>query len=150
MVFRWRERHGRVYLLHQSGRTQRIVQPLSYAFFVAAGVFAFIQPSEAIRYVVPQWATYVWAAFFVIGGLLCVVGAATSRLAGGVIGLPLLCSASLLYGVSVLVQIGHFHDGAYPIIGLLLIGQAVQLLDRWIGALYLLRMLQGEPGNESG
>lgn len=131
-----------VYLPDENPRW-RWVMIVFYLFFIAAGIMIFAVPSHAIRVEVPTWSRYIWAAFFIVGGLLCTFGVFLKNTVGGVIGLPLLSSASALYGVSLCLQYEMGHDGAYLVVGTLLIGLALSLLDRWVGTREVFRAIQG-------
>jgi hypothetical protein len=131
-----------VYLPDENPRW-RFIMIAFYFCFIVAGVLIFAIPSRAIRVEVPTWSRYLWALFFITGGLLCMVGTSLKTTVGGLIGLPLLSSASALYGVSLCLQYEMGHDGAYLVVGTLLIGLAFSLLDRWVGTREVFRAIQG-------
>jgi hypothetical protein len=113
-----------------------------YLAFSGGGLAALFFPSNAVAANVPSWMVYVWASFFIAGGLICSVGMIVRRWAGELVGLPLLASAATLYGVAVGSQFWEpsRHDGAYLFVAALLLAQAAGLLDRWVAQWRLLQL----------
>lgn len=64
----------------------------------AAGGVAFAIPVSSIQ-ASTGWLVYLWAAFLLLGGLLCGWGAVTDRWIGELAGLPLISSAFGVYFV---------------------------------------------------
>ena len=119
-----------------------------FLFFTVAGFVALVTPSKAVQYAVPPWGTFVWATFYAVGGVLCLVSVAAHSKAGEIVGLPLISAASALYGMSLIIQFGQVsRDGGYLTVGLLLIGQACNLAHRWFYAMRLFRDVQGVAEN---
>lgn len=116
---------------------------LYFALFVVAGVSGILAPSRAIQDNVPHWGTYVWGSFYLLGGVVCLIGLIRKTRAGEMIGLPLISSASALYGIAILIQYTTQQDGAYLVVSALLIGQSLNLLERWVDAMKLFRLIQG-------
>jgi len=119
-----------------------------FLLFVVAGFVGMVTPSKAVQYAVPPWGEFVWATFYVVGGLLCLAGVAVRSKAGEIVGLPLISAASALYGVSILIQFGQVsRDGVYLTVGALLTGQAFNLAHRWFYAMRVFRDVQGVAEN---
>lgn len=130
-----------------SGGTVMSVRPLilsMYILFSGAGVASLMFPSRAVSSNVNPAFTYVWAAFFLVGGLTCLAGVLTHSWWGEMIGLPLIASSSLLYGTAVLIQYSDpsRRDGAYLFVGSLLVAQSISLAERWVTRMRLVRMAQ--------
>jgi hypothetical protein len=142
MRFRqFRLAHGESYILPESGYTRWLLAGHDLCFIVA-GVWCVLAKSNAVKYLVPHLIPYIWAAFYTIGGILCLGAVIKRNPIGKVLGLPLLASASALYGACILLQYQRYNDGAYLIISTLLIGQACNLIGRWIGAMRLFHTIQ--------
>ena len=122
----------------------RALVMLMYSAFTLAGFACFFFPSRAVTSHVDPTYTYVWAGFFFFGGLASLIGAISQGWWGEMIGLPLIASASLLYGTAVLVQYSdpNRRDGAFLFVGALLIAQGLSLAERWVARWRLLRVAQ--------
>jgi hypothetical protein len=79
-------------------RPRRGVRVAGYAMMAAAGAVAFAIPVGSIQSAT-GWLVYLWAAFLLVGGILCSAGALTDRWIGELIGLPLISSAFGVYFV---------------------------------------------------
>ncbi|GAA4992602.1 hypothetical protein WHI96_07990 [Pseudonocardia tropica] len=109
-----------------------------YGFLFVAGLIALGHPSAAVSMSASPLFTWVWAGFYVVGGFTCTVGALFKSLWGEAAGLPLIASASAIYGTAVLLTYSDREDAAYLVVGLLLMSQALGLFDRWLGVMSLL------------
>ena len=123
-------------------RPQHLTALMMYLAYMTAGVFAILFPSHAIRSALPDWAIAVWGSFFVIGGAICAVGILIKNPAVRYVGLPLMISASALYGCSVLLLFVDQYDGSYLFVGILLLATAIGLFERWNFLAQRLRLLQ--------
>ena len=104
-------------------RWSRVV---GYALMAAAGAGAAIVPTPSVERVTGP-AVYLWAAFLLIGGVLCLYGAASDRWIGELAGLPLLYAAWGVYSV-VLAATG----GSAAVVASLALGAVGCLLyGRW-------------------
>jgi hypothetical protein len=79
-------------------RPRRVARVVGYAMMAAAGATAFAIPVGSIH-AATGWLVYLWAGFLLLGGLLCMLGAATDRWIGELVGLPLISSAWAVYFV---------------------------------------------------
>jgi hypothetical protein len=79
-------------------RPRRVARVVGYAMMAAAGATAFAIPVRSIH-AATGWLVYLWAGFLLLGGLLCMLGAATDRWIGELVGLPLISSAWAVYFV---------------------------------------------------
>ncbi|MEU9819197.1 hypothetical protein ACIGG9_16100 [Pseudonocardia alni] len=111
-----------------------------YLLPCAAGLVALLHPSAGVvaASVTLPWLVLIWAGFYVLGGALCTVGVTLKQLWGESLGLPLLASASTIYSTALLLSYPE-RGGAALVVGLLLMTQALGLLDRWMGVMALLR-----------
>ncbi len=80
------------------GPPRRVVRVAGYVMMAAAGAVAFAIPVRSIESST-GWLVYLWAAFLLVGGLLCGYGAVTDRWIGELLGLPLISSAFGVYFV---------------------------------------------------
>lgn len=130
----YEDRHGSRIMLLQ----------IMYVAFIIAGAVALFFPSQAVENRVPSWAVFVWASFFLVGGISCSIGLWLKHWLGELAGLPLLVSSALLYGVAVAAQYDSpspgRSDGAFLFVGALLIAEALGLFERWIALWRLLRI----------
>ncbi len=79
-------------------RPRRIVRVVGYAMMASAGAVAFAIPVGSIR-ASTGGLVYFWAAFLLVGGILCGFGAVTDRWIGEYAGLPLISTAWGVYFV---------------------------------------------------
>jgi hypothetical protein len=135
--------HGTFYFTEDSSPKARAILVTYYALFIVAGIIVLSVSSKAIRTGVPDWMQYIWGGFYILGGMICSTGVAKKSLPWGIIGLPLLSSASGIFGVCLYLQFQRAFDGAFLVTGTLLIAQALNLLDRWIGTWRLFGAIQG-------
>lgn len=138
---RFRLTQGGGYVLPESGYARWSLAGHDL-FFITAGVCCLLAKSSAVKYLVPNLIPYIWALFYIIGGVLCLGAVIRRNPIGKVLGLPLLASASALYGICIFLQYYRYNDGAYLIVAALLIGHSFSLLSRWAGALHLFHTIQ--------
>jgi hypothetical protein len=138
-----------------SGTNTRALIVVMYLFFTAAGVACFFAPSRAVAGQVAPTLTILWASFFFVGGLVCLLGSISGVWWGELLGLPLIASSSFIYGSALLIQYGSTldtprRDGAYLFVGLLLLAQGGSIIERWVSRWRLLRVAQRITNREAG
>lgn len=135
------------------GSNVRALIVVMHLLFTAAGAACFFAPSRAVAGQVTPWMTIVWASFFFVGGLLCLLGALSGSMWWGeLLGLPLISASSLIYGSALLISYGDpsRRDGAYLFVGLLLCAQGLSLGERWVTRWRLLRVSARITDREAG
>ena len=126
----------------------RFFRFLGYIGYICAGSFAYFFTSRALETIDEPWMKYVWASFFLLGGLLSLVGVTFKNWYGELVGLPLMSGSSLFYAGLVFLAYTGFHDGAYLIVGSLIAGEGFLLIDRWMRLQRLQRFAVGRPIEE--
>lgn len=120
---------------------------LMYAFFLVAGVFAYIYPTQVILNALQSSLTYVWASFLTVGGLLSFGGIIQDSLVGEAIGNPLLSSSNAIFGMALFF---YGSSSASAAIGCIFCGVAFGLLPRWFEVLEFLRISKESPDPPEG
>lgn len=113
-----------------------------YAFFFAAGVWAFVYPSQTVLTALQLGLTYLWASFLFLGALLCLAGRLRGRVGGELVGIPLLSSSCVIFAVALF---GFATTAAGFSFGCIFFGVGIGLLDRWT---YLRKLLKTPVGPE--
>lgn len=107
--------------------SRRALRALAYAMLALAGVCGFVIWPRSLGSLI-GWATFIWAAFLVLGGFLGLVGSLWDRWLAEVAGIPLLTSALAVYGTALWVA---EHTAVRLAIGCLMWSLAFSLLGRW-------------------
>lgn len=110
-----------------------------YLFFTLAGILAFFFPAQAILDAVQSSLVYAWAAFLTAGGGLSLISPTRNTWFGELLGLPLLSTSNVVFGLSLL---GYGKTAAAIAIGLVFLGFGFGLLGRWFD----IRRLAGIAG----
>lgn len=79
----------------------RIVLAIQYAGLAIAGTAMLMAPSALLQTAMGT-IIYIWAAFLVLGGTLCLIGTITRLWIGEFTGLTLLMTANLVWGVALI------------------------------------------------
>lgn len=106
---------------------RRLLFALAYACMAAAGIAIFFTPT-VLDEELPHWLYWVWGAFFLVGGALCALSMYT-RIAFGLVGLPLLSAGSLVYAIGNLLYAIN-HDGQRLSLFFILLGFAINMFRR--------------------
>jgi hypothetical protein len=141
MLGRWQQLHGETYLLPESQHSRFFLIGY-YVAYLVAGPLALFYSSPANTRLFPDWWQYLWGGLFITGGLLCVFGVLRKTPIGGMLGLPLLITASGLYGASLIYRFTAEHNGITLVVAALMFGKCCNLMDRWIGTRNLFQMIQ--------
>lgn len=110
-----------------------------YLFFTVAGIFAFFFPAQAILDPLQGSLVYAWAGFLTAGGALSLISPARNTWSGELLGLPLLATSNVVFGLALL---GYGKTAAAIAIGLVFVGFGFGLLGRWFD----IRRLAGIAG----
>lgn len=123
--------------MHGVGRATRIV---AYACMVIGGATLAPQIDDTVGIVAPLW--YVMVVWLVLGGLASMVGQVVHRWTGEFVGLPLVGSALLGFGV---LQ-ANVMDWSWSVVPstALLWSFGLVMLSRWRDVLYLYRAALAE------
>jgi hypothetical protein len=118
---------------------------LAHLFFVAAGASSMFIPPASVLSSTGQIVTYVWAGFFILGGVLCASPIVTGQHIGELTGLPLLVSSVLVLGVVLIYRTaaGEGSRGA-AVVGFLACALAAHLASRWVEVYRLHRPPKGD------
>lgn len=82
-----------------------IGRAVMYAAVFVAGTMYLLQPSETVQKVLGKDLAQIWAWFLVIGGLLC-LASYLKPVVAEYIGLPLIATALLIYGIGIVMLEG--------------------------------------------
>lgn len=117
---------------------------LGYLFFVASGASSVFIPPTSVSASASQTATFAWAAFLLLGGLLGSSDIVTGRHFGELTGLPMLISSVLVLGVALIYRTstGEGSRGA-AVVGFLACALAALLTSRWLEVYRLRRPSKG-------
>lgn len=122
---------------------RRIIVSFQYLLVLIAGIIAVVKPTPTVYSVVSAWVVYAWALFFLVGGAIALVGAVSGYRIGEIIGIPLIASASLVYGVAVIYQSTIQTARSvfvFIFVGVFAISYAVAMFDRFIDACNIIRI----------
>lgn len=124
-------------------KIRRTFVGIQYVLILCAGVVSTIKPIPTVYSVVPPTTVYVWACFFIIGGLASLLAVASGYRIGEVVGIPLIGSACLIYGVAVVYQSTIQTTRSvfvFIFVGVLFVSYAAGLFERFISALNVVQM----------
>lgn len=109
----------------------RIARGIQYGALAGAGVSLMTTPTETLETALGQ-VVYGWAAFLVLGGILCTLGTVTKIWAGEFTGLILLITANWIWG-GALVGVGG-NAAKYGVVfvawGFGLLARELQILEK--------------------
>lgn len=83
------------------GLLVRIALGLQYTGLATAGTLMLLEPSTLLRNTMGT-VIYMWAAFLVAGGTLCLLGTVTRLWIGEFSGIVLLITANLIWGIALM------------------------------------------------
>lgn len=113
----------------------RIARGIQYIALTGAGISLMTTPTQMLQTTLGQ-VVYGWAAFLVLGGVLCTIGTATKIWAGEFTGLTLLITANWIWG-GTLIGIGG-NASKYGVVfaawGFGLLAREFQILEKVRGA----------------
>ena len=125
---------------------RRLLRGTGYLMLAVAGGGGFFVYSEALNATIGVM-TFAWAAFLLLGGGLGVYSAVSDRWIGELAGIPLLCSALMVYGFALLIIVP---STAGIIIAALMLSLAFLLLARWRDVLAFARASPYESHRQTG
>lgn len=118
------------------------LQLIVYSSFTAAGVACLLNPPITVTAAIAPQVAVAWSVLMTLGGVACLTGILSGRLAIKLFGLPLLISATMVYVLLIWVRVLTRHT-PNPIGSLvsafLLMGFAGLLLLRWVEVRRLIR-----------
>lgn len=124
-------------------KIRRVFIGVQYVLILCAGVVSMIKPTPTVYSVVPPVTVYLWAGFFVLGGLTSLLAVASGYRIGEVVGIPLIGSACLIYGVAVVYQSTIQTARSvfvFIFVGVLFVSYAAGLFERFISALNVVQI----------
>lgn len=83
----------------------RITRTLMYFCFIIAGVYSYFIPAPALNQTIPQGYIF-WVGFLVVGGMLTTIGYLVKLRPLEYMGLPLLITVFLIYGIALWITSG--------------------------------------------
>jgi hypothetical protein len=116
-------------MISRTSKIARISWAVAYAFFTLAGVLAFFTPSQLILDALVSTLVYSWSAFLLVGAALSLGGKAANSWVGEIIGLPLLATSNVIFGITLCWKGANTFSYA---IGGIFVGFGVVCLGRWI------------------
>ena len=127
-------------MISRTSKAARISWSTAYLFFTLAGIVAFFSPSRIIVSALVQILVYVWCSFLIVGGGLSLGSKIRNTWAGEIIGLPLLSTASYVFGILLFVR---GTSSAAIAVGGIMLGLGTAFVGRWIELRHLAHANQG-------
>lgn len=110
-------------------RTGRV---LMYGSLVVSGSVATVYPSQIVLYQTRESVALFWSLSMVVSAVICLYGSVTDRWIGEYVGIPLLSTTMIFYGLIALRSAGHDgFTGALFAYGFLILAFAFGLFARW-------------------
>lgn len=121
----------------------RLLRALTYTVVLAGGAWSLAWPSQNLVGYGSGWVANAYALAMLIGGAACLLGAATDRWAGELVGLPLVVPASAGLSLVLIATIGDsLGRGTVAAVALTC---TCLLADRWRGVSRVARLAREEP-----